>query len=244
LRILAQTVLGLGRGGRSLLWAVVVTAGFALLARGLRGVSVSGAVAGAVMCFLLYVGAGPGAFVALVVLFAITWVATRCGYRRKQNLGTAERREGRRASQVLANLSVAAWCAAMFAWRDNSAWLLAMAAALCEAGADTVSSELGQALSPTARLVTTWRSVPAGTDGGVSLAGTMSGAAAAGVIAAVCLGVGLLSSRQMVVAVLAAMIGVATDSFLGAWLERRELLNNDAVNFLGTLAAACVTWLW
>lgn len=196
------------------------------------------------MCFLLYVGAGPGAFVALVVLFAITWVATRCGYRRKQNLGTAERREGRRASQVLANLSVAAWCAAMFAWRDNSAWLLAMAAALCEAGADTVSSELGQALSPTARLVTTWRSVPAGTDGGVSLAGTMSGAAAAGVIAAVCLGVGLLSSRQMVVAVLAAMIGVATDSFLGAWLERRELLNNDAVNFLGTLAAACVTWLW
>ena len=51
----------------------------------------------------------------------------------------------------------------------NPAFLLAMAAALSEAAADTVSSELGQALGRTPRLITTWRPVPAGTDGGVSL---------------------------------------------------------------------------
>jgi uncharacterized membrane protein len=28
------------------------------------------------------------------------------------------------------------------------------------------------------------------------------------------------------------------DSFMGAWLERRRLLNNDSVNFLGTVVAA------
>ena len=34
------------------------------------------------------------------------------------------------------------------------------------------------------------------------------------------------------------------DSFLGAWLERRRLINNDLVNFLGTLIAALAAfWL-
>jgi uncharacterized membrane protein len=33
------------------------------------------------------------------------------------------------------------------------------------------------------------------------------------------------------------------DSYLGALLERRALLNNDAVNFLGTLIAAGAAFL-
>jgi uncharacterized membrane protein len=32
------------------------------------------------------------------------------------------------------------------------------------------------------------------------------------------------------------------DSFLGAWLERRRLVNNDSVNFLGTLVAAAAAF--
>jgi uncharacterized membrane protein len=37
---------------------------------------------------------------------------------------------------------------------------------------------------------------------------------------------------------------MVVDSFLGAWLERRGLLNNDAVNFLSTLVAAVASsWL-
>jgi uncharacterized membrane protein len=130
-----------GGGIHSLTAAVLVTLAFAALARVLRGVSVSGALAGAAVCFLLYASAGPGAFVALVAVFAITWAATKLGYRRKQDLGTAERREGRAASQVLANLSVAAVCAILFALAHGKAiFLLAMVAALCEATADTVSS--------------------------------------------------------------------------------------------------------
>jgi len=237
----AQIASAWGAGRHSLSTAALVTIGFALLARLVRGVSVSGALAGALVCFLLYLGTGPGGFIALVAVFAVTWAATKLGYRRKQTLGTAEPREGRRASQVLANLSVAAVCAVLYAFSGSGSkiyWLLAMAAALCEAAADTVSSELGQALSPKARLITTWQEVPAGTDGGISLAGSLAGAAAAVIISAVCVLVGLLPLKQMAIPAAAAMIGVAADSLLGAWLERRGLLNNDAVNLLGTLIAA------
>jgi uncharacterized protein (TIGR00297 family) len=242
----AQLALAWGQNGRSLAVAVLVTLAFATLARTLRGVSISGALAGAVVCFLLYASAGPGAFVALAGVFVLTWIATKLGYRRKQHLGTAERREGRKASQVLANLSVAAVCAILFSLtHGNRVFLLALAAALGEATADTVSSELGQALSPRARLITTWREVPAGTDGGISLAGTLAGAAAAVLIAAVCAVVGLLpwNWAASAVVVLSAITGMIADSFLGAWLERRGVLNNDLVNLLGTLTAAGVALL-
>jgi uncharacterized membrane protein len=41
----------------------------------------------------------------------------------------------------------------------------------------------------------------------------------------------------------AGFIGMLLDSLLGALLERRGALNNDAVNFLGTFSAALIAFL-
>ncbi len=229
---------------RSLSTAVIVTVVFAALARWVRGVSFGGAIAGAAVCFLLYLGAGFGAFAALVSVFALTWISTRFGYRRKEKLGTAEKLDGRTALQVLANLAVAAGCAGLSALTGRKAvFLLALSAALSEAAADTVSSELGQARSAKARLITTWEEVSAGTDGGVSWAGTVAGIAAAAVVSLMCVVTGLVTLKWLGISIIAAVAGMIADSFLGALLERRKLLNNDAVNFLGTLVAAATASL-
>ena len=221
-----------------------VTVIFTALGRWVRGVSFSGAIAGAVVCFLLYAGAGPGAFVALVSVFALTWLSTRFGYRRKEKLGTAEKLDGRTALQVLANLAVAAICAAVSAFTaGKAAWLLAVSAALSEAAADTVSSELGQARNEKARLITTWQEVPAGTNGGVSWAGTLAGIVAATAVSWVCVLAGLVPARWLAISIAAAIAGMVADSYLGALLERRAVLNNNAVNFLGTLIAAGAAFL-
>jgi uncharacterized protein (TIGR00297 family) len=227
------------RFGHQLWMAAAVTIAFTVLARAVRGVSPSGAWAGAAVCFVLYASAGSGAFIALVTVFALTWISTRLGYQRKKKLGTAEKQDGRKASQVLANLGAAASCAAFYAAsHGKTVFLLAAAAALAEAAADTVSSEIGQATNQKARLITTWNEVPAGTDGGLTLTGTLAGIAAAMLVGLVCVLAGLLPWRWMGISVAAAIAGMLADSFLGAWLERRQLLNNDAVNFLSTLAAA------
>src|SRR5438128_12589768 len=111
--------------------AAIVTVVFTILARFVKGVSRSGAVAGAVFCFALIASAGLGAFIGLISVFALTWIATRFGYRRKQILGIAEGPEGRKASQVSANLGVAAACAIFYSFSHrNSLFLLAMVAAL------------------------------------------------------------------------------------------------------------------
>ena len=72
-----------------------------------------------------------------------------------------------------------------------------MAGALAEAAADTVSSECGQAFSDRARLITTFEEVAAGTDGGVSLVGTLTGACAALLVSAVCLLTGVLDAFDL-----------------------------------------------
>jgi uncharacterized protein (TIGR00297 family) len=227
-------------------WVIggLFTLAFTLIARGMRGVTNGGALAGAVSCFVLYLCGGPGAFAALITVFALTWVTTRLGYQQKQKLGTAERREGRKASQVLANLGVATVCAALAVLgRSRGIFLLAVAAALSEAAADTVSSEMGQAFASQARLITNWSLVPTGTDGAVSLVGTVAGVLAAGIVSLVCVLGGLLSWQWLGISAGAAVMGMIADSFLGAWLERRQLVNNDSVNFLSTLVAALIA-LW
>ena len=218
--------------------AAAVTLGFAVLARALRGVNLSGAVAGGLVCFLLFAGAGPAAFATLAALFLMTWIATRLGYRRKLALRLAERREGRNGWQVLANLAVTAVGSLVFSVTGNRLWLIAALAALAEAATDTVASEIGQFRGPNARLITTWERVPPGTDGGITIPGSIAGLAAGLVIAAVAIMGGMLPLDQRWIPVAAGFAGMLIDSILGATLQRRGWINNEAVNFFATLAAA------
>jgi uncharacterized protein (TIGR00297 family) len=212
---------------------------FALIAWRLRGVSPSGAIAGAAAALVVYAGAGIGGFATLVLVFVVTLASTRLGYARKQRLGVAERARGRSAVQVLANLALAAAaCLASALTLDRGVLLLAAVAALAEAAADTASSECGQALSQRAWLITTGERVPVGTDGGVSLVGSLCGGLAAALVAAGGAAFHLVAPGAVLLATFGAVVGMFFDSLLGATLERHRLLSNEGVNFLGTVAAA------
>jgi uncharacterized protein (TIGR00297 family) len=181
----------------------------------------------------------------------LAFVATRFGRKKKEQLGTAEKRDGRAASQVAANLGIAmlvsndfvqpALANAGLAVRlaaTPGIFFVAGLAALAEAAADTVSSEIGQVLGVRPRMITTLRFADPGTDGAISLTGTFAGIAAAAVIAgagAWAVGGGLASFS---ISCAGAVFGLLFDSLLGATLERRGWLNNDAVNFLSTASAA------
>jgi len=221
-----------------------VTLGFALLARGLRGVNRSGALAGGLACFLLFAGAGPAAFATLAVLFVMTWISTRLGYRRKLALGLAERREGRNAWQVLANLAVAALGSVAFGASGNRVWLVAAVAAMAEAATDTVASEIGQYRRAKARMITTWERVPAGIDGGISFPGSMAGMAAGLVIATIAVLGGMIPWAQLWIPWTAGFACMLIDSLLGATLQRRGWIDNQTVNFLSTLAAAALAYMF
>jgi len=228
------------RGAAQAKWveAALVTAVFTVIAWRLRGVDASGALAGAGVTLALYSSVGLRGFALLVSVFAVTWISTRLGRRRKQSLNLVRDAYGRTATQVVANTWIAALFALLWSARPDFLLMLPMVAALAEAAADTVSSECGEAWGGHARLITTLRPAPVGVNGAVSLQGTLAGVAAAVLTAGVAVSISLLSVRGATIAATAGVLGSLFDSVLGATVERRYWLNNDAVNLLGTLAAA------
>ncbi|GAC1419844.1 MAG: hypothetical protein NVSMB62_13060 [Acidobacteriaceae bacterium] len=219
--------------------ALAISAGFAVLVRSLRAATIPAALCGALICLIVTLaGSSPAhsGLPALILLFVLTFAATRLGRARKESRGLAEPRTGRRASQVIANLGAAGLCAALSG--KHPAFAIAMLAALAEATADTVSSETGQAFGGTPRMLLTRRPVPPGTDGAVTLTGTLAGITVAALVAASAIPALGLTLPQVALALLAGIAGLFFDSLLGATLERKGWIGNDLVNLTSTLFAA------
>ncbi len=223
---------------RQLLMALAITAVFAVLAWFAGGVNVSGALAGSAVAFIMAVR-DLRMFFALLVVFAVTLIATRIGYARKQQLRAAEPPGGRTAAQAMANLGVAALVVAIAA----PGWPVLALAALAEAAADTGSSEIGMAFPGRTVLITTLKAVPAGTDGGVSARGTLAALIAAIAVTLAALWTGLASLYDAAFIATAGFLGVQVDSLLGGVLERRGYLNNNLVNLLSTAVTVAIAWL-
>jgi uncharacterized protein (TIGR00297 family) len=191
------------------------------------------------------------ALVPTLAVSLLAFVTTLAGRRKKERLGTAEGRRGRSASQVAANLGLAALVSSspVQSWLMDSSWLphhpttqtmlfALTVAALAEAAADTTSSEIGQVLGGRPRMITSFKAADPGRDGAITLVGTLAGLIAAAIVAYAgmwALGGGWILFK---VSCAGAVFGLFFDSLLGATLEEHGLLNNDAVNFLSTAGAA------
>jgi uncharacterized protein (TIGR00297 family) len=237
-----------------------LSAAFAFVVRRLRAATAGGAACGGMICLLLTFWTGiwtasvvRSALAPLVLLFLLTFLATRTGRQRKAMAGLAEERRGRNAAQVIANLSIAAICVSPWtAWivgRETSQMLTGGAisimktmalAALVEATADTVSSEIGQAFGGRTVMITTMRRVEAGTDGAVTLLGSCAGIAGGAAVTLAGAWAMHLHAAAAMVSLVAGICGLFFDSLVGATLERRGWIGNDLVNFASTAFAAAV----
>ena len=253
--VLTQTSEWFAQHSSVALTAIGFSAALGLLAWGVRAATPAAALTGAVInAGLMFSMFDPPfrvwrtGLVPILTLLVLTSTATRFGRRHKQRLGASEERHGRDAAQVAANLGIAVLImdpsvqSAMidtrpFAGRAFASVFVLGLAALAEAAADTVSSEIGQVLGGTPRMITTLRRVEPGIDGGITVAGTLAGILAAGLVAAAGSTALQLGPWMLLVSWAGGVFGLFFDSLLGATLERAGWLNNDAVNFLSTASA-------
>ncbi len=228
--------------GRRIWLALGINLILALLALGMKMVNRSGAAMGFVLGVAVYMGWGYKSFLIMLVFFVLGSMATRLGYAKKAARGLAEKRGGARSwREALANSLAGAFFAILvITTLHEKAFLIALVAVFAEAAGDTISSEIGQLISQRAYLVTTFKPVPAGENGGISIGGTLAGLMASTLIVALGFGLGLLGRAGAGMALAAAFVGNLVDSVLGATIERQGLVTNGIVNFAGTSCAGAL----
>ncbi|KAL4458697.1 hypothetical protein ABPG75_013562 [Micractinium tetrahymenae] len=176
----------------------VLAAGLAV--RGLQkgSLSPSGAAAAALVGFL-HMAASFECGTTLIIFYLTSSKLTKWRSDLKARLEAGHAEGGRRgAGQVLANSAIGAALAAASAWlrAGGSTTLLGWPVSLPALAygfvgfyacccADTWSSEVGIAARAPPRLVTSWRRVPPGTNGGVSALGTAAAAAGGALVGCV-----------------------------------------------------------
>ena len=225
-----------------LLFAALINGALAAAAYAARTVNRSGVVAGFCVGFAIYAALDWKGFLLLFAFFVIGSGCTKLGYKRKAAASLAQEEGGKRgARHALANAGVATACAFFTATTGHPLLFgIAFAAAFATAAADTAGSEIGQLLGRRTFLLTTFRPVPRGTEGAVSIEGTLAGILASLILAVLGKAVGLYGWSGVPLVVIAAFVGTIFESIVGAALEKRRLLDNEALNFLNTLVGALV----
>ena len=206
----------------------------------------SAGVAGWVMGLIIFAGAGYAGLAMLSLFFALGTIATTFGKTSKMLLGLSSSGEScRRMSQVIANGGVGALLALLMLLLpgNHKPLLLTMlAASLSSATAATLSSELGNVYGSRYFNIISYKKDTRGLDGVISLEGTLFGIAGSIFIA---LGYALFMNNfsGFFIIVFAGTMGNVADSVLGATVEKRRYLDNDAVNFINTSVGALVACL-
>ncbi|WP_249024998.1 TIGR00297 family protein [Methanobrevibacter arboriphilus] len=195
-----------------------------------------GTLAMVIMGIIIIFSAGISWLLLILIFLILSLVATRHSKYYKQNLGIYE---GKRTAKNVISNGVVAFIMAAF-----GGYYLPLVGgfigAIATATADTLASEIGILQRP--RLITTMRKVDPGTDGAISVLGTLVGIIGAAIIGIAAFFLGIISDPflSLKIAVVSGTVGCFMDSILGAVFERRNFINNEHVNLLATITGALV----
>jgi uncharacterized protein (TIGR00297 family) len=194
-------------------------------------------------------------YTVVCAYFIVGSAVTRIGMEQKEAEGIAEKRSGARGPEnVWGSAFTAALCALGIGIINlqatseiflSSLLTLGYVASFCTKLSDTCASEVGKAYGKRTFLITTLQPVPRGTEGAVSLEGTLAGIFASVLLAMLGWGVGLIDVWGILWCILAAFIATNLESVIGATLQSRwQWLTNELVNVINTLIGAATAMLF
>mmetsp|Transcript_19311 Transcript_19311/g.39665 ORF Transcript_19311/g.39665 Transcript_19311/m.39665 type:complete len:354 (-) Transcript_19311:90-1151(-) len=208
---------------------------------------------------MLWMTLGWRGWTVCVLYLFLGQLVTKVGFAEKEAMGIAEKRGGRRGPENVwgsALTGVVCASAAAFSVRtgapflglSSDVWILAYVTSLATKISDTFASEIGKAYGKTTFLITTLKLVQPGTEGAVSLEGTLASAVGGFLLSIYSyLVVGLIPTFQGVaVASFSAFVATMFESLIGATMQEKEGLDwmtNEVVNFFNTLIGASMALL-
>lgn len=241
----------------------------ALISYAARFLTKSGALATFGLAVVIF-GFGAWAWTVPIVTFFVTSsILSGLGRTKKRQVNEKFEKSGARDwAQVLANGGVPGVLALLSVSLPIQELFPFYLASVAAAAADTWGTEIGVLARGRVISVVTFKTVPSGTSGGISLIGTLGGALGASAVAfSGCAWYGEI--RTALVVVVAGMAGSLADSLLGATVQARfrcsvcgsetertehcgratdlsgglSWIRNDLVNVACTLVGGVVAWM-
>ncbi|NJO81220.1 MAG: TIGR00297 family protein [Cyanobacteria bacterium RM1_2_2] len=212
----------------------------------------AGLVHAGILGTILWGTLGWRGYLVMMFYFLVGSAVTRIGLAQKEAAGIAEKRSGARGPEnVWGSALIATLCAlgtygfASFpsVWTPTiiSLLLLGYVASMSTKLSDTCASEVGKAYGKRTFLITNLQPVARGTEGAVSLEGTLAGVLGSAALASLAWGLGLIMPLDIAVCVIAAFVATNLESLIGATLQAKvDWLTNEVVNIINTLIGAIV----
>jgi uncharacterized protein (TIGR00297 family) len=221
--------------------ALAVSTILSLLAYQLKLLTWSGALSSFVVGTVIGFFGSLNWLLVLVSFTFLGFIVTRIDMLEKTRMGLQEGIHGERTHTNVLAVGLPPCVLAIIAFLMGDSFAMAAAigyiSVISVAASDTVASELGVKYEKV-WLITTFRRVAPGTDGGVSLMGTtwaLLGAVAASVLGWVIIFPSDIFSPLPLIPIVAGFVGCLLDSVLGATLETWGVINkysNNAITML------------
>ncbi|QIZ72649.1 TIGR00297 family protein [Oxynema aestuarii] len=188
-------------------------------------------------------------YAVVMFYFLVGSAVTRVGMAQKEAAGIAEKRSGARGPEnVWGSALTGILCAfgvlalrllAPSAQGAIALLLLAYVASFSTKLSDTVASEVGKVYGRRTFLITTLKPVAPGTEGAVSLEGTLAGMGGSIAIAVLGWAVNLIDGTGVLFCVIAAFIATNAESAIGATVQGKvDWMTNEVVNGINTAIGA------
>ncbi|MCL7415763.1 MAG: TIGR00297 family protein [ANME-2 cluster archaeon] len=229
----------------------------AYLAYRLDVADVSAMLAATLLGVLIIVFTNMNWYLILITFFLLGGAFTKYRYDYKVMRGIAQGKGGVRSYENVLSNSITALVLAVAYGVYHGLYptfgpvlLFAYLGAVATATGDTLASEVGETNRGRPILITTFKPVKPGTDGGVTRLGEVVCIGGSAVIAILALVLGVIDMNAdsvftyilwLVIVVLGGFAGTNFDSLLGATLQQRGWLSNSGVNLVATMGGAFIS---
>ena len=214
------------------------------LAYKVRIADISAMLSATLLGVVIIISSGLEWFFMLLTFFLLGGVFTRYKYSYKLERGIAQGKGGVRGYKNVFSNSLAALSLSLAygVFPSHGEFLLAaFLGSVATATGDTLASEIGETYKGKPRMITTFKKVPVGTDGGISTLGEGASLFGSSVIALLAF-IFIEPDINLIIAVVAGgFIGTNIDSVFGATFQQKGYLSNNGVNLFATISGAIIS---
>tara|TARA_Y100001933_G_scaffold99076_1_gene99569 strand:+ start:102 stop:755 length:654 start_codon:yes stop_codon:yes gene_type:complete len=200
--------------------------------------SPSGWISAGILGTILWGSLSWSGWLSVVIYLILGSLVTKVGYKYKDKIGIAEKRGGRRGPEnVWGSASTGLFFAIMLSLdiSDNVLLKIGFAASFAAKLADTFGSEIGKRFGRNTFLITSFKRVKKGSEGGISLEGTLASLVGSIIMSWVMYSLEIIMLKsQFIIVSISGFMATIFESFIGAKFQDRFNLSNEFVNSLQT----------